>query len=94
FPNALKGHYTGLVCMYHDQANIGRKILGRDQPGVTLYMGMPNPVLTVPHGTAYDIAWRGVAKHQMISRAIKTAAAVSEKWNPTGKIDKGETAKS
>lgn len=92
FPNALKGHYTGLVCMYHDQANIGRKILGRDQPGVTLYMGMPNPVVTVPHGTAYDIAWQGVAKHQMISRAVKTAAAVSKMWDTKGKLENTETA--
>jgi 4-hydroxythreonine-4-phosphate dehydrogenase len=78
FPNELKGHYTGLVCMYHDQANIGRKILGRDQPGVTLYMGMPTPVVTVPHGTAYDIAWKGVAKEAMLSRAVMMAAAIAE----------------
>ncbi|MBN2569299.1 MAG: 4-hydroxythreonine-4-phosphate dehydrogenase PdxA, partial [Deltaproteobacteria bacterium] len=92
FPNALREHYTGLVCMYHDQANIGRKILGRDQPGVTLYMGMPKPVATVPHGTAYEIAWRGMAKHQMISRAVKTAAAVSKMWNTAGKFENTETA--
>jgi 4-hydroxythreonine-4-phosphate dehydrogenase len=78
FSNALNGDYAGLVCMYHDQANIGRKILGRSQPGVTFYMGMPMPVVTVPHGTAYDIAWKGVAKHAMLTRAITMAAAVAE----------------
>jgi 4-hydroxythreonine-4-phosphate dehydrogenase len=78
FSNALEGDYAGLVCMYHDQANIGRKILGRERPGVTLYMGMPTPVVTVPHGTAYDIAWKGVAKHAMLARAIKMAAAIAE----------------
>jgi len=79
FLNALKGDYAGLVCMYHDQANIGRKILGREQPGVTLYMGMPTPVVTVPHGTAYDIAWKGVAKHVMLIRAVTMAAAMARK---------------
>ena len=78
FLNALKGDYAGLVCMYHDQANIGRKILGREQPGVTLYMGMPKPVVTVPHGTAYDIAWKGIARHAMLMRAVTMAAAISE----------------
>jgi 4-hydroxythreonine-4-phosphate dehydrogenase len=77
FLNALQGDYAGLVCMYHDQANIGRKILGRERPGVTLYMGMPTPVVTVPHGTAYDIAWKGVAKHAMLTRAVTMAAAMA-----------------
>lgn len=78
FPNALKGEYAGVVCMYHDQANIARKILGREQSGVTLYMGMPTPVVTVPHGTAYDIAWKGMAKHAMLARAAKVAATIAE----------------
>ncbi|HSC70620.1 MAG TPA: 4-hydroxythreonine-4-phosphate dehydrogenase PdxA, partial [Candidatus Methylomirabilis sp.] len=60
-----------------DQANIGRKILGRDQPGVSLFLGMPVPVGTVPHGTAYDIAWKGVAKHAMIVQAFVVTAALA-----------------
>jgi 4-hydroxy-L-threonine phosphate dehydrogenase PdxA len=39
---------------------------------------MPVPVATVPHGTAYDIAWKGVARHAMIVRAIAMAAALAE----------------
>jgi 4-hydroxythreonine-4-phosphate dehydrogenase len=79
FPLALRGDYQGLVLMYHDQANIGRKIIGRDQPGVSLFLGMPVPVVTVPHGTAYDIAWKGTAKHNMLARAITMAAALAGK---------------
>jgi 4-hydroxythreonine-4-phosphate dehydrogenase len=79
FPLALRGDYQGLVLMYHDQANIGRKIIGRDQPGVSLFLGMPVPVVTTPHGTAYDIAWKGVAKHNMVARAITMAAALAGK---------------
>jgi 4-hydroxythreonine-4-phosphate dehydrogenase len=78
FPLALRGDFRGMVFMYHDQANIGRKIIGRDQPGVSLFLGMPVPVVTVPHGTAYDIAWKGVARHAMIVRAIIMAAALAE----------------
>ncbi|MFA5028474.1 MAG: 4-hydroxythreonine-4-phosphate dehydrogenase PdxA [Candidatus Methylomirabilota bacterium] len=77
FPLALRGDYQGLVCMYHDQANIARKIIGRDRPGVSLFLGMPVPVVTVPHGTAYDIAWKGVATHQMLVRAITMTAALA-----------------
>jgi len=77
FPLALRGDFRGLVFMYHDQANIGRKLLGREQPGVSMFLGMPVPVVTVPHGTAYDIAWKGVAKHAMIIRAITMAAALA-----------------
>jgi len=76
FPLALRGDFRGLVCMYHDQANIGRKILGRESPGSALYLGMPVPVTSVPHGTAYDIAWRGVARHGLMTRAIVTAAGL------------------
>jgi 4-hydroxythreonine-4-phosphate dehydrogenase len=79
FPLALRGDYQGLVLMYHDQANIGRKIIGRDQPGVSLFLGMPAPVVTTPHGTAYDIAWKGIAKHNMLARAITMAAALAGK---------------
>jgi 4-hydroxythreonine-4-phosphate dehydrogenase len=77
FPMALRGDFRGLVFMYHDQANIGRKILGREQPGVSMFLGMPVPVVTVPHGTAYDIAWQGVARHAMLARAITMAAALA-----------------
>jgi 4-hydroxythreonine-4-phosphate dehydrogenase len=79
FPLALRGDYQGLVLMYHDQANIGRKIIGRDQPGVSLFLGMPVPVVTTPHGTAYDVAWKGIAKHNMLARAITMAAALAGK---------------
>jgi 4-hydroxythreonine-4-phosphate dehydrogenase len=79
FPLALRGDYQGLVLMYHDQANIGRKIIGRDRPGVSLFLGMPVPVVTTPHGTAYDIAWKGIAKHDMLARAITMSAALAGK---------------
>ncbi len=79
FPNALRGDYRGLVCMYHDQANIGRKILQRESPGVGMYLGLPVPVVSTPHGTAYDIAWKGVASHAVMVRTLATAAALARR---------------
>jgi 4-hydroxythreonine-4-phosphate dehydrogenase len=70
--------------MYHDQANIGRKIIGRESPGVSLFLGMPVPVVTVPHGTAYDIAWQGTARHATLVRAIAMAAALAASGSFTG----------
>lgn len=84
FPLALRGDFRGLVCMYHDQANIGRKIIGRESPGVSLFLGMPVPVVTVPHGTAYDIAWQGKARHAMLVRAITMTAALAASGSLTG----------
>jgi 4-hydroxythreonine-4-phosphate dehydrogenase len=84
FPLALRGDFRGLVCMYHDQANIGRKIIGRESPGVSLFLGMPVPVVTVPHGTAYDIAWQGTARHATLVRAIAMAAALAASGSFTG----------
>ncbi|TVQ22688.1 MAG: hypothetical protein EA383_15190 [Spirochaetaceae bacterium] len=77
FLNALDGRYNGIVSMYHDQANIARKILGRNDPGVTIYVGMPVPVLTVPHGTAFDIAWKGKARADVLIKAVRTAAKMA-----------------
>jgi len=77
FPMALRGDYRGLVCMYHDQANIARKVIGRDKPGVSLFLGMGVPIGTVPHGTAYDIAWKGIAKHNQFVRAITVTASLA-----------------
>lgn len=79
FPIAFRQNYRGLVCMYHDQANIARKILGQERPGVSLFLGLAAPIGTVPHGTAYDIAWKGVAKHAMLVRAVLLAAALAGK---------------
>ena len=46
--------------MYHDQGQIAMKLLGFDR-GVTLLGGYPFPICTPAHGTAYDIAGKGVA---------------------------------
>ncbi len=60
FARALGGEFAGVVAMYHDQANIARKLQPMAER-VTLFEGLPVPGSTTAHGVAYDIAGRGVA---------------------------------
>ena len=50
--------YDGVLTMYHDQGQIAMKLMGFDR-GVTVPGGLPIPIATPAHGTAYDIAGKG-----------------------------------
>ncbi len=54
------GEYDAVVTMYHDQGQIAIKLLGFDR-GVSVLAGLPIPVTTPAHGTAFDIAGKGEA---------------------------------
>ena len=54
------GHYDVVVTMYHDQGQIAIKLLGFDQ-GVSMLAGLPVPVTTPAHGTAFDIVGQNIA---------------------------------
>lgn len=60
FLKAVAKEIDAVVTMYHDQGQIALKLLGFDR-GVTVQGGLPIPVATPAHGTAFDIAGRGVA---------------------------------
>jgi len=60
FLRAKRGDFDAVLTMYHDQGQIAMKMMGFDE-GVTLLGGYPFPVCTPAHGTAYDIAGRGIA---------------------------------
>lgn len=72
FPRALRGDFDGVVCMYHDHANTARK-LQPTESSATLYMGLPVIGTTTAHGTAFDIAGKGVADPGSLSAALHTA---------------------
>jgi 4-hydroxy-L-threonine phosphate dehydrogenase PdxA len=59
--------------MYHDQGQIAMKLIGFEE-GVTLLGGVPFPITTPAHGTAYDIAGRGVANIGASKAAVLLAA--------------------
>jgi len=54
FIKARNGEFDGVVTMYHDQGQIALKLMGFDQ-GVTVQGGLPVPIATPAHGTAYEI---------------------------------------
>ena len=60
FRKAAAGVYQGVVAMYHDQATIPMKLLAFGD-AVNVTMGLSFVRTSVDHGTAYDIAWTGVA---------------------------------
>jgi 4-hydroxythreonine-4-phosphate dehydrogenase len=78
FYRAVKGEFDCVVCMYHDQGLGPLKLLHFDD-GVNVTLGLPIIRTSVDHGTAYDIAWRGVASPTSLISAILTAADMSQK---------------
>ena len=60
FLKAFDGDYDAVVTMYHDQGQIAMKLKGF-QRGVTVAAGQPYAITTPAHGTAYDIAGKGIA---------------------------------
>jgi 4-hydroxythreonine-4-phosphate dehydrogenase len=78
FVRARKGEFDGVLTMYHDQGQIAMKLVGFDQ-GVTLLGGFPVPFLTPAHGSAYDIAGKGVANPGASRAALLLAAKMGAK---------------
>jgi 4-hydroxythreonine-4-phosphate dehydrogenase len=76
FARALGGEFTGVVGMYHDQANIARKLQPMAER-VTLFAGLPVPCSTTAHGVAYDIAGRGVADAGGMRAALEHVIALA-----------------
>jgi len=73
FYKAYKGEIDIVVCMYHDQGLIPLKMIAFDR-GVNLTLGLPFIRTSPDHGTAYDIAWKGIASPSSMIEAIKVAA--------------------
>ena len=76
FLQALKGKYDIVVAMYHDQGHIPLKLLGFDS-GVNVTVGLPFIRTSVDHGTAFEIAWQGIASENSMVEAIKLAIRLS-----------------
>lgn len=64
------------VCMYHDQGLIPLKAIAFED-AVNVTLGLPIVRTSVDHGTALDLAWRGVAKHESMLAAIEMAIDLS-----------------
>jgi 4-hydroxythreonine-4-phosphate dehydrogenase len=82
FSKAIGGMYDGCVAMYHDQGHIPFKVVGfnwnkskktLDVEGVNITLGLPIIRVSVDHGTAFEIAGRGIASEKAMLTSIDYA---------------------
>lgn len=76
FVRARKGEFDAVLTMYHDQGQIAMKLIGFDQ-GVTVLGGYPFPIATAAHGSAYDIAGKGIADAGAMRNAMTIATRMA-----------------
>jgi 4-hydroxythreonine-4-phosphate dehydrogenase len=73
-----RGRYDAIVCMYHDQGHAPLKLLDFEG-GVNVALGLPIVRTSVDHGTAFDIAGKGVAHTVSLVRALDLAARLAHR---------------
>lgn len=87
FPKAVGGYYDGCVAMYHDQGHIPFKLVGfswddkirsmSSVKGVNVTLGLPIIRTSVDHGTAFDIAGKGIASEDAMVHSIEYAVKMA-----------------
>jgi 4-hydroxythreonine-4-phosphate dehydrogenase len=78
FHRALTEEVDGVLCMYHDQGLIPLKLHAFDE-GVNVTLGLPFPRTSPDHGTAFEIAGKGVARPESMLCAMNLAAELVRK---------------
>jgi 4-hydroxythreonine-4-phosphate dehydrogenase len=78
FHEEARATYDAVVCMYHDQALIPVKMLDF-WGGVNVTLGLPIVRTSPDHGTAFEIAGRGLARADSLIAAIRLAAEIAER---------------
>jgi 4-hydroxythreonine-4-phosphate dehydrogenase len=84
FNRAIKGEFDTVLVMYHDQGHIAVKVHGFEK-SVSVALGLPFLRTSVDHGTAFDIAGKGIANSESIEEAIQTAVWLSQGKGLAGK---------
>jgi 4-hydroxythreonine-4-phosphate dehydrogenase len=79
-PAAVRGEWTMVVACYHDQGHAPFKAVYGDQ-GVNITVGLPVVRVSVDHGTAFDIAGRGIAREASLVLACRRAAELAPGWD-------------
>ena len=81
FMRARKGDFDGIIGMYHDQGHIPVKAIAFDRT-VNVTLGLPIIRTSVDHGTAFDIAGKGIADAGNLGEALRMAVKlVGEQWS-------------
>ena len=76
YKRQIEGEFDVVLAMYHDQGHIAIKVHNFHE-SVTATMGIPFFRTSVDHGTAFDIAGRGIADPRSTSSALETAITLS-----------------
>jgi 4-hydroxythreonine-4-phosphate dehydrogenase len=76
FNRAIAGEFDAVLVMYHDQGHIAVKVHGFER-SVSVNLGLPFVRTSVDHGTAFDIAGRGIASAESMAEAILLAARLA-----------------
>jgi len=77
FLKAYKKEYDVVICMYHDQGHIPMKLLDFEG-GVNITLGLQIIRTSVDHGTAFDIAYKGIASTRSLVEAYNFAVKLSK----------------
>lgn len=72
----VKKEFDGVVTMYHDQGQIALKLIGFEG-GITVAGGFAIPIVTCGHGTAYDIAGKGIVTTASFENAVKQCSQMA-----------------
>jgi len=76
FRRALHGQFDVVVAMYHDQGQIAIKTTGLEE-ACAVFLGLPYVRVGTPHGSAFDIAGKGIAQHGTMLTALNAAASLA-----------------
>jgi 4-hydroxythreonine-4-phosphate dehydrogenase len=77
FMKVINGQYDAVVCMYHDQGHVPMKLHGFAD-AVNITIGLPIVRASVDHGTAFDIAWQGIAHTENFEVALKMCRQLTQ----------------
>jgi 4-hydroxythreonine-4-phosphate dehydrogenase len=77
FHRAVEGEFDAVLCMYHDQGLIPLKLHAFHE-GVNVTLGLPFPRTSPDHGTAFEIAGKGIARPDSMIAAINLAVELTE----------------
>ncbi len=80
FHHAAEGAWDGVLCMYHDQGLIPLKLHAFHE-GVNVTLGLPFPRTSPDHGTAFEIAGKGLARPDSMIAALNLAAELARRAN-------------
>jgi 4-hydroxythreonine-4-phosphate dehydrogenase len=84
FLRASRGEFDAVISCYHDQAMIPVKCLSFGE-AVNVTLGLPFIRTSVDHGTAFDIAGKGLAEHSSMVAAIMLAAELASRTEDSGR---------